>query len=143
MSISRLFFNRLLALALFALLVTSTISCEKYSSPNKVERIIVNGRWKLTNAFIDNVNVTNVFEPYSFSFAENGNITVHGDATITGNWSTGIEKNPTTLDLTLTPFAPFYDLNADWTVTTCKKDRMTLELDGAAATDVLILSKVE
>lgn len=142
--INRQFFFRgaslLGALLIFVLL---NAGCEKYSSPNKVERIIVDGRWKFTNAFIDNVNVTTVFEPYSFSFAEDGNITVHGDATITGNWSTGIEKNPTTLDLTLTPFAPFYDLNADWTVTSCKKDRMTLELDGAAGTDVLILSKVE
>ncbi len=143
MSITRLFSNRISVLALLAILVVTSSSCEKYSSPNKVERIIVDGRWKLTSAFIDNVNVTSVFEPYSFSFADNGDITVHGDATITGNWSTGIEKNPTTLNLTLTPFAPFYDLNADWTVTTCKNERMTLELDGAVATDVLILSKVE
>jgi uncharacterized membrane protein len=143
MSIARLFSKRISTVALLSLMVVTSLSCEKYSSPNKVKRIIVEGRWKFTNAFIDNVNVTNVYEPYSFSFAENGNITVHGDATITGNWSTGIEKNPTTLNLTLTPFAPFYDLNADWTVTTCKNDRMTLELDGATATDVLILSKVE
>ncbi len=128
---------------LLILFVSTVTSCEKYSSPNKVERHIVDGRWKLTSVFIDNANMTGVYDPYSFSFAENGDITVHGDATITGNWSTGIEKNPTTLDLTLTPFAPFYHLNADWTVTTCKHDRMTLELDGASSTDVLILSKVE
>lgn len=130
-------------LGMLTLFLLLGAGCEKYSSPNKVERIIVNGRWKFTSAFIDNANVTTVYAPYSFTFSQEGKITVIGDATITGNWSTGIEKNPTTLDLTLTPFAPFYDLNADWTVTTCKKDRMTLELVGAASTDVLILSKVE
>jgi hypothetical protein len=143
MSILRPFTYRFSVVLLLMLFGLTTTSCEKYSSPNKVKRHIVDGRWKLTSAFIDNVSMTGVFDPYSFSFSENGDVTVHGDATITGNWSTGIEKNPTTLSLTLTPFAPFYHLNADWTVTTCKHDRMTLELDGAGATDVLILSKVE
>ncbi len=117
--------------------------CEKYSSPNKVERHIVNGSWRLSSAFIDNVDVTSTYENYSFVFSQSGDIDVIGDETISGNWSTGIEKNPATLSLTLTPFDPFYHLNADWTVTTCKKDRMTLELRGASAIDVLIISKVQ
>lgn len=124
------------------MLVSISTGCEKYSSPNKVERHIVNGTWKLTSAFIDNNNVTDVYANYSFTFSKEGNIDVIGEPTISGIWATGIEKNPTTLNLTLTPFDPFYHLNADWTVTTCKKDRMTLELRGASSIDVLILSKV-
>ncbi|NVK63582.1 MAG: hypothetical protein HWE22_03300 [Flavobacteriales bacterium] len=58
------------------------------------------------------------------------------------DWETGIEKNPTTLNITLTPFVPFNDLNADWTVTTCTKERMTLELRGASDVDVLIITRV-
>jgi hypothetical protein len=103
----------------------------------------VNGSWRLSSAFIDNNNVTSVYESYSFTFSKTGVIDVIGEPTISGKWTTGIERNPTTLNLTLTPFAPFYDLNADWTVTTCKKDRMTLELVGSSSTDVLILSKVK
>lgn len=124
-------------------LVLLNSSCEKYSSPNKVERHIIKGNWKLTSAFIDNNDITNIYANYSFSFNKAGDITVLGEPTITGNWKTGIEKNPTTLDLTLTPFTPFHHLNADWTVTTCKNDRMTLELAGASSIDVLILSKVD
>lgn len=130
-------------LMIVLVLFGATSSCEKYSSPNKVERFIVNGSWKLTSAFIDNVEVTAVYANYSFTFSKEGEIDVIGEPTISGNWTTGIEKNPTTLNLTLTPFAPFYDLNADWTVTTCKKDRMTLELAGSSSIDVLIISKVE
>ena len=117
--------------------------CEKYSSPNKVKRHIVNGTWRLSSAFIDNADVTSDYENYSFTFSQAGDIDVIGEETISGNWSVGIERNPATLSLTLTPFDPFYHLNADWTVTTCKKDRMTLELRGSSAIDILILSKVQ
>lgn len=134
-------FFRVTFLMVVLVLVGSTSSCEKYSSPNKVERHIVNGNWKLTSAFIDNNEVTALYANYSFTFSKDGKIDVIGESTISGIWDTGIEKNPTTLNLTLTPFEPFYDLNADWTVTTCTKDRMTLELRGASSIDVLILSK--
>ncbi len=130
-------------LGLFIVLFVLISSCEKYSSPNKVERHIVNGTWKLTSVFIDNDDNKSVFADYAFAFSKDGRIDVIGEPTISGTWTTGIEKNPTTLELTLTPFSPFYNLNADWTVTTCKNNRMTLELYGAASTDVLILSKVE
>jgi hypothetical protein len=133
---------RITFLLMGLVLLGSTTSCEKYSSPNKVERLIVNGSWKLTSAFIDNNEVTALYANYSFTFSSAGNIDVIGEPTISGIWSTGIEKNPTTLNLTLTPFAPFYDLNADWTVTTCTKDRMTLELAGGSFIDILIISKI-
>ena len=135
-----IFFRFAFFIGLIVLVVGSS-GCEKYSSPNKVERHIVNGSWYLSSAFIDNNNVTDVYANYSFTFSKDGKIDVIGEPTISGNWRTGIEKNPTTLNLTLTPFDPFYHLNADWTVTTCKKDRMTLELAGATSIDVLILSK--
>lgn len=135
-------FMRFSFLMIALVLLGMNSGCEKYSSPNKVERLIVNGSWKLTSAFIDNNDVTDAYANYSFTFSKEGVVDVIGEPTISGKWETGIEKNPTTLNLTLTPFAPFYDLNADWTVTTCKKDRMTLELAGATSIDVLIISKV-
>lgn len=135
-------FIRFAFLMTLLVLVGTSAGCEKYSSPNKVKRHIVNGSWSLSSAFIDNVDMTSTFENYSFTFSEAGLVDVIGDETISGNWTTGIEKNPTTLELTLTPFVPFYHLNADWTVTACKKDRMTLELRGSSSVDVLILSKI-
>lgn len=135
-------FFRITFLMTILVLFGVSSSCEKYSSPKKVERHIVKGSWKLSSAFIDNNDVTSVYANYSFTFSEAGKIDVLGEPTISGNWSTGIEKNPTTLNLTLTPFDPFFHLNADWTVTTCTKDRMTLELAGASSIDVLIISKI-
>jgi len=138
------FHSSFLRFSLFAaliLLLGVNTSCEKYSSPNKVERHIVNGTWKLTSAFIDNVDRTSTYKNYSFNFTKNGDIDVIGEETISGKWETGIEKNPTTLNLTLTPFDPFFHLNADWTVTTCTKERMTLELRGASVIDVLIITR--
>ncbi|MDG1330790.1 MAG: hypothetical protein P8P74_00555 [Crocinitomicaceae bacterium] len=142
MTNSRSPFVRFAFLITLLVLVGAGSGCEKYSSPNKVERHIVNGTWKLTSAFIDNVDVTTTYENYSFTFSQAGDVDVIGDETISGIWSTGIEKNPATLSLTLTPFDPFYHLNADWTVTTCKSDRMTLELRGSSAIDVLIISRL-
>ncbi|NVK63580.1 MAG: hypothetical protein HWE22_03290 [Flavobacteriales bacterium] len=132
---------RIIAFAVLLVFAGFNTSCEKYSSPRKVERHIVEGTWRLSSAFIDNDDVTNIYANYSFNFTPEGDIVVIGDATISGSWSTGIEKNPTTLNITLTPFVPFNDLNADWTVTTCTKERMTLELHGASAVDVLIITR--
>lgn len=127
---------------LFAVVALLLLGCEKYSSPRKVKRIITKDKWRFTSVFVDNTNMSTDFQNYTFSFSADGDITVGGDPTISGKWDTGIERNPTTLELTLTPFAPFHHLNADWTVVTIKAKRITLELDTAAGKDQIVMSKV-
>ncbi len=122
--------------------ITSFLSCSKYSSPRKVERLLTPGTWTISSAFIDNVDITSEYSDYQFKFNETGSIEISGDSTVFGRWEAGVEKNPTFLSMTITPFFPFYHLNADWTFTECTKDRMIIELRGGSSVDVVILDKL-
>lgn len=128
--------------AMILFIALSFSSCSKYSSPRKVKRLLTQGTWVISSAFIENVNMTDEYSDYQFRFNESGTIAIIGDSTVSGKWETGVEKNPTFLSITITPFFPFYHLNADWTFTECTKDRMVLELKGASSIDVLILDQV-
>ncbi|MFT5858773.1 MAG: hypothetical protein ACI865_000861 [Flavobacteriaceae bacterium] len=119
-----------------------TSSCEKYSSPRKVKRIITQGTWALSSAFIDNANATADYSAYQFRFKGDGDIVILGDPTVTGIWRTGLEKNPTYLSITITPFLPFYHLNADWEIIEITSDRIMMQLNGGSAVDVLIFTQV-
>lgn len=127
---------------MLTLILFGTSSCDKYSSPRKVKRIITQGTWALSSAFIDNANATPDYTDYQFRFQEDGDIVILGDATVSGTWSTGIEKNPTFLSVTITPFFPFYNLNADWEIQEIKTDRILMQLNGGSAVDVLIFTQV-
>ncbi len=137
--------KRFIASSLLILLVIGTgfiqSGCKDWSSPNKVKRLITQGQWHFSSIYIDNVDRTNDFSAYEFRFFESGDITVIGDTTVTGLWSTDVNKNPTTLQLNMTPFDPFYHLNADWTFVICSKDEMRVELDHAGGLDVITMKK--
>ena len=128
----------------FVLLSTlvSLNSCKKYSSPNKVKRVLTEGRWKVNYLFVDGVDIANQFSEYTFTFAEDGDINVIGEETIDGSWTTDVNKNPTNLILQLTPFLPFNELNADWTLSLLSKDKIQGEvlINGGGTTDILILT---
>lgn len=117
-------------------------SCKKYSSPNKVKRVLTKGTWKVNYLFVDGVDISNEFSAYKFDFAEDGDITVIGEETIDGSWDTDVNKNPTNLILQLTPFLPFNELNADWTLSRLSKDKIQGEviINGGSNTDILILT---
>lgn len=127
---------------MLTLIFFGTSSCDKYSSSRKVKRIITQGTWTLSSAFIDNVNATADYTDYQFRFQEDGDIVILGDAAVSGIWSTGIEKDPTFLSVTITPFFPFYNLNADWEIQEIKTDRIMMQLNGGSAVDVLIFKQV-
>ena len=91
---------------------------------------------------MDGVDISNEFSSYKFDFAEDGDITVIGEETIDGSWDTDVNKNPTNLILQLTPFLPFNELNADWTLSRLSKDKIQGEviINGGSNTDILILT---
>lgn len=121
--------------------MSALLGCSKKSSPNKVKRILTEGTWKITYLYIDGTNLTSDYEPFSFNFQTDNMIEVIGDPTIDGTWTTDVNKNPTTLELQLTPFVPFNRLNADWTVTLLKKDRLEGEVNTDSGKDLIIFSK--
>jgi hypothetical protein len=135
--------KRFAGIGLLVLLFSNTFSsCDKYSSPRKVERFLAEGRWTISSAFIDNVNVTSLYTDVEFRFDKEGNIEVVNDPTISGKWTTSAQSNPTAISFTFTPFEPFSQLNTDWTFTLCTEERMELEQDGVASKDLLILDKL-
>jgi hypothetical protein len=127
---------------IIALIFFGTSGCDKYSSPRKVKRIITQGKWAISSAFIDNENATVDYSDYQFRFQEDGDIVILGDATVSGPWSAGVESNPTFLSITITPFFPLYNLNADWEIMEITPDRMLMQLNGGSAVDVLIFTQV-
>ena len=116
-------------------------SCKKRSTPNKVQRIIVQDKWKVSYFYIDGAEVTGLFTDYRFNFAENGNITVIGEPTISGSWTTSDRSNPTNLELNFTPFLPFNNLNADWSVNICSRKRMEMSVNTSGVMDIMFLTK--
>ena len=118
------------------------LGCSKYSSPNKVKRIITEGTWKVAYLYINGSDLTSDYNPYAFNFQEDNNIIVVGDPTIDGTWTTDVNKNPTTLELQLTPFVPFNRLNADWTITLLKNDRLEAEVQTDSGKDLIILTQL-
>lgn len=134
-------FPRALFLMLSIGLMTLS-GCSKYSSPGKVKRLLTKGNWKITSIFIANESLTNDFSSYEFIFKDDNDIDVIGDETIGGTWGTSIEKNPTRLEIHITPFEPFYHLNADWTFTECTRNQMVLEVNTGSHINTMILRKV-
>lgn len=122
--------------------VTALSGCKKYSSPNKVKRVITEGTWKVNYLFVDGVDRADEFSEYRFKFFEDGDINVIGEETIDGSWKTDVNKNPTNLMLQLTPFLPFNELNADWKLSILSKDKIEGEviINGGNNTDILILT---
>ena len=117
--------------------------CKKYSSPNKVSRLIVKDKWKVSYLYINGAEVTGLFSDYRFLFSENGNITVQGEPTISGKWTTNDQSNPTNLEINLTPFLPFNNLNADWSLDICSHKRMEMSVNTSGVRDIMFLTKEE
>ncbi len=132
---NRIFFS-------FFLLLLLGAGCSKHSSPGKVKRLISKGQWEISSIFINSQDITPEFEGVEFIFRDNGNIDITGSTGITGRWSTSAESNPTRLELVVTPIYPFYELNADWTFTTCTKDQMEVEVNTGSVVNSMILRKV-
>ena len=126
---------------LFAV-ITISFACTKYSSPRKVNRLLTQDVWKISSIYIRNIDMTPEFEGDEFVFQEDNDIIVTGPVGIGGSWDTGVESNPTNLQLVVTPIYPYYELNADWIFTQCTKNQMTLEVKDSIYINTLILKKV-
>lgn len=133
--------SRLFILSCCIALISLLNGCSKITNPNRLERIIQRNQWKINSIFIENVDRTAQFSDYTFKFLSDNTISVGGDTTISGKWEVGPDKNPTLLQLTITPIEPFFYLNYDWEVVTLSDSQITLQVVTSGYTNNLILSK--
>lgn len=118
--------------AVVALLLIVGNSCSKYTTPRKVERLIVDGSWTLTSFTVDGESVLENYSGYTFGFGEEGGAVVRGPGNFTssGSWEVGLNKDPAILYLSFQPEGGLEFLADDWQVVEIKKDLMRLKRNG-------------
>lgn len=106
----------------------AVLACKKNSSPKKVDRLIVGQSWKLEKWIDNNVNLSEVFENYTYSFnKEKEFISVGPDSTVRGSWDTQDRKNPAVLILSFPGTVKDSALADDWNIVYLSKDEFRLE----------------
>ena len=101
--------------------------CTKYTTPRKVEKRISKGTWKISSFTVDGLSVAADYQFYTFSFAEDGDISVGGGISASGSWELGLNRNPAILYLSFPPVGGLEYLADDWQVTDMQRDLMRLE----------------
>lgn len=115
---------------LSAVLIFSTFSCKKHTTPNRTERIIEKESWNITSFLLDDVYITSQFTGMPMTFDPSGAVYVKGISGSSGQWSTGANKNPAILYMNSFNGDPLFALNNDWEVTSLTKKVIELESDG-------------
>ncbi|MBL1281149.1 MAG: hypothetical protein COA33_012800 [Fluviicola sp.] len=115
-------------LLLFSIIVTLALvsSCKKYTTPNKVSRIIVKDSWRIQSFFFQGNSITIDFASQVFSFEEEGGVLAKGITGNVGVWDVGANKNPAILYLSNFLNYPLMTLNDDWTVDSASKKEIKL-----------------
>lgn len=102
----------------FLLLVTSAViaACGKYTTPKKVNRMIVDGSWNITS-FVDNGISIIKYSDVALAFAEGGELATTSEHTVYGTWETGSNRNPALLYINFpTETDSLHVLSDDWVV---------------------------
>lgn len=118
--------------------------CTKYTTPSKVSRRIVNDSWTIQSFTIDGQSVTSNYSGYTFSFADDGGISVKAIAagfSATGAWEMGLDKNPAILYLSFAPGGGLEYLADDWQVVEMQKSLMRLKRNDSGGNASLTFSR--
>ncbi len=126
---------------LFALVLLFT-NCEKYTTPNKLDKKLTKGTWRIGKAVVNSDNLTSVYSGYLFKFTSNKNIEVSGTVTTSGSWYRGNDKNPVILFISLpASFPELYVFSDDWQVNQLSDTQVVMKRNDGSE-DELILRKV-
>lgn len=126
---------------LFALVILFT-NCEKHTTPNKLDKKLTKGTWRVGKAFINNENITSTYSGYLFKFTSNKNIEVSGTVVTSGSWYRGDNKNPVILFISLpASFPELYIFSDDWQVNQLSDSQVVMKRNDNSE-DELILRKV-
>lgn len=130
------------ALSIVVAFLFASTACEKYTTPNKVEKKLTKGSWKVTTCTYQGVNITPDFVTEALTFTEDNLIKVKSNVVISGVWSTGLNKNPATLNITNFAVSPLDKLNGDWSVLSCTSNTVMLESYNGSLVSNVTLSKI-
>ena len=120
---------RIVTFVVLSFLILTMAACEKYVTPNKVERKLKDESWDIANFHFIDENITSMFTGEIFSFEEDGSIVITGNWSISGTWSLGLNDDPTVIYIGGFSQEPYSFMNDDWIVETISDDKMTLKDD--------------
>ncbi|MGV3629949.1 MAG: hypothetical protein ACO1O6_02010 [Bacteroidota bacterium] len=136
----------------FLLLVVSAVvaACGKYTTPKKVNRMIVDGSWNMAE-FIDNGNsILSKYAGVALTFSEGGELATTSENTVHGTWETGSARTPAILYMNFTTEVDsMHVLSDDWVVYKLTKSECILKrnqgetFDYDGSMDHLTLRKVQ
>jgi len=119
---------------LLVVLLLFSVSCKKYVTPKKTERIIQKDSWSINRFVLNDSIITDQFADMPMTFESDGAVFVKGIVGTSGNWSTGINKKPTILFLNSFNGDNLFALNNDWEVLSVSNKRIELQSDGNSVT---------
>tara|TARA_R110002072_G_scaffold929_4_gene7498 strand:+ start:13249 stop:13674 length:426 start_codon:yes stop_codon:yes gene_type:complete len=116
----------ILLLVNMAVILVLVSSCKKYTTPNRVSKVIVKDSWRIQSFFFQGNSITIDFSGQVFSFEDEGGVLAKGITGNVGVWDVGANKNPAILYLSNFLNYPMMTLNDDWTVDSCSKKEIKL-----------------
>ncbi len=116
--------KRILIAGMLALV--SLAGCNKRVTPNKIEKIITQDKWKIQR-FIDNgVNLKDTFALDIFVFDEDHSVLVENRPE-EGSWELTSDKSPGVIDINLPTYTNLAYLADDWNMIFLNKNEFHLE----------------
>lgn len=132
------------SLVLGIFLIIGTSSCEKRVTPKKLERIITKDSWRISNFYFEGQNIESAYANKTLGFGdEDGSLTVLPYEGITGHWHASLGKKPTLIYIYAFTDSLYFNLNDDWTVSTCSKSTIQLESESGSFVNKITLTRVE
>ena len=109
-----------------------------------VSEAVKSGTWRITYFWDTDKEETNHYLGYSFTFAQNGDLTAtNGSNTYTGSWSTGTDDSQVKLIINFSAPEDFVEISDDWHVVEQSASKIRLEdvSGGNGGTDLLTFEK--
>lgn len=129
--------------AMLLMLFLVFTSCEKRTTPKKVQKHLTEGTWKIGQAKINGSNVTSAYNGVKFAFSGSGTIAVSGEIVTQGTWSLGTDKNPVLMVMSFPPSATvLYGFSDDWLITEMSKWECTMKRSDMEQ-DVLVFRRID
>lgn len=141
------FILRTLLALLFSITLNSCSSDDDNSGVDDgTSQLIVQGSWRITYFFEDNIDQTHYFTGYAFIFSADHTLSaVNGDVTILGNWTIGNDDSTHKLVI-LFPIkdGPFEEISEDWQIQnkTPSKIELKHQSGGSGSVDFLTFEKI-